>query len=202
MPCSAITTELHYKTIRHFYTSKIHIGGLGGFLELGGPLISHLISKLEADNTQIQFARVDSQIIDKLIEKDASTISKLSEKEQEKLKTIVEESVDKEKFTVQIQNMSSSDSPILITQSEFMRRMKEQQQLSGGGMQMFGSMPESYNLDINSNHDLIGKILKEKTKKKRTKLINQILDLALLSQGMLKGEELTTFISRSVSLIK
>ena len=171
-------------------------------LELGGPLISHLISKLEADNTQIQFARVDSQIIDKLIEKDASTISKLSEKEQEKLKTIVEESVDKEKFTVQIQNMSSSDSPILITQSEFMRRMKEQQQLSGGGMQMFGSMPESYNLDINSNHDLIGKILKEKTKKKRTKLINQILDLALLSQGMLKGEELTTFISRSVSLIK
>ena len=171
-------------------------------LELGGPLISHLISKLEADNTQIQFARVDSQIIDKLIEKDASTVSKLSETEQDKLKTMIEESVDKEKFTVQIQNMSSSDSPILITQSEFMRRMKEQQQLSGGGMQMFGSMPESYNLDINSNHDLIGKILKEKTKKKRTKLINQILDLALLSQGMLKGEDLTTFISRSVSLIK
>ena len=116
---------------------------------------------------------------------------------------MIEESIDKDKFTVQIQNMSVSDSPIVITQSEFMRRMKEQQQLSGGGgMQMFGSMPESYNLAINSNHDLIGKILAEKTKKKRTNLINQLLDLALLSQGMLKGKDLTSFISRSVSLIK
>jgi len=172
-------------------------------LELGGPLISHLISKLESDNTDIQFARVDAEIIDKLIEKEESNISKLSDKEQEKVKKMIEEGVDKEKFTVQIQNMSVSDSPVVITQSEFMRRMKEQQQLSGGGgMQMFGSMPESYNLAINSNHDLISKILEEKTKKKRTNLINQLLDLALLSQGMLKGEDLTAFISRSVTLIK
>jgi molecular chaperone HtpG len=99
--------------------------------------------------------------------------------------------------------MSTSDAPIVITQSEFMRRMKEQQQLSGGGgMQMFGSMPESYNLAINSNHKLIGKLLSEKTKKKRIDLINQLLDLALLSQGMLKGESMTKFISRSVNLIK
>ena len=172
-------------------------------LELGGQLISHLISRLEADNTDIQFARVDAEIIDRLIEKEESTISKLSDKEQEKLTKMIEEEVDKEKFTVQVQNMSVSDSPIVITQSEFMRRMKEQQQLSGsGGMQMFGSMPESYNLAINSNHDLIGKILEEKTKKKRINLINQLLDLALLSQGMLKGKNLTEFISRSVSLIK
>ena len=172
-------------------------------LELGGPLISHLISRLESDNSDVQFARVDADVIDKLIEKEESTISKLSEKEQEKLKKVIEDTVDKEKFTVQIQNMSSSDAPIVITQSEFMRRMKEQQQLSGGGgMQMFGSMPEAYNLAINSNHTLISKILEEKTKKKRTNLINQLLDLALLSQGMLKGEDLTKFISRSVSLIK
>jgi molecular chaperone HtpG len=172
-------------------------------LELGGPLISHLISKLEAENTEIQFSRVDAEIIDKLIEKKDATISKLSEKEQEKLKKIIEEEVDKEKFTVLIQNMSTTDSPIVITQSEFMRRMKEQQQLSGGGgMQMFGSMPESYNLAINSNHKLITKVLEEKTKKKRTNLINQLLDLALLSQGMLKGENLTAFISRSVTIIK
>ena len=172
-------------------------------LELGGQLISHLISRLEADNTDIQFARVDAEIIDRLIEKEESTLSKLSDKEQEKLTKMIEEEVDKEKFTVQVQNMSVSDSPIVITQSEFMRRMKEQQQLSGGGgMQMFGSMPESYNLAINSNHDLISKILEEKTKKKRTNLINQLLDLALLSQGMLKGEDLTAFISRSVTLIK
>ena len=172
-------------------------------LELGGQLISHLISRLEADNTDIQFARVDAEIIDRLIEKEESTLSKLSDKEQEKLTKMIEEEVDKEKFTVQVQNMSVSDSPIVITQSEFMRRMKEQQQLSGsGGMQMFGSIPESYNLAINSNHDLISKILEEKVKKKRTNLINQLLDLALLSQGMLKGKDLTEFISRSVGLIK
>jgi molecular chaperone HtpG len=171
-------------------------------LELGGPLISHLISRIEADNKDVQFARVDAEIIDKLIEKEESTISKLSEKEQEKLKTIFEDEVEKEKFTVQIQNMSSTDSPVIITQSEFMRRMKEQQQLSAGGMQMFGSIPESYNLAVNSNHEIIGNILKQKVKKKRTNLINQVLDLALLSQGMLKGKDLTSFISRSVNLIK
>ncbi len=171
-------------------------------LELGGPLISHLISKLESTNTDVQFSRVDADIIDKLVEKEDSNLSKLSDKEKEKLQKMIEEQLDKEKFTVQIQNMSISDSPVIITQSEFMRRMKEQQQLSGGGMQMFGSMPESYNLAVNSNHELINKILSEKTKKKRVDLIKQVLDLALLSQGMLKGEDLTGFISRSVSLIK
>ncbi|MDC1069366.1 molecular chaperone HtpG [Flavobacteriales bacterium] len=172
-------------------------------LELGGPLISHLISRLESENSDVQFTRVDGDIIDKLIEKEENTISKLSEKEKEKLQKIIEENVDKEKFTVQIQNMSASDLPVVITQSEFMRRMKEQQQLSGnGGMQMFGSLPETYNLAINSNHELIGKILSEKTSKKKVNLINQLLDLALLSQGILKGENLTEFINRSVSLIK
>ena len=172
-------------------------------LELDGPLISHLISKLESKNTEVQFSRVDADIIDKLIEKDEENISKLSEKEQKKLKEMIEGEVEKEKFTVQIQNMGSNESPIVITQSEFMRRMKEQQQLSGGGgMQMFGQMPESYNLVVNSNHELIGNILNEKTKKKSVNLIKQVLDLALLSQGMLKGEKLTSFISRSVSLIQ
>ena len=172
-------------------------------LELGGPLVSHLISRLESTNTDVQFSRVDADIIDKLIEKEQTEISKLSDKEKEKLQKMIEEQLDKEKFTVQVQNMSVSDSPVVITQSEFMRRMKEQQQLSGGGgMQMFGAMPESYNLAVNSNHDLINKILSEKTKKKRVALIKQVLDLALLSQGMLKGEDLTGFISRSVSLIK
>ena len=171
-------------------------------LELGGPLISHLISRLESTNTDVQFSRVDADIIDKLIEKEDAEVSKLSDKEKEKLQKMIEEQLDKDKFTVQIQNMSVSDSPVVITQSEFMRRMKEQQQLSGGGMQMFGAMPESYNLAVNSNHDIITKILSEKGKKKREDLIKQVLDLALLSQGMLKGEDLTGFISRSVTLIK
>ena len=172
-------------------------------LELGGPLISHLISRLESENSDVQFTRVDGDIIDKLIEKEENTVSKLSDKEKEKLQKVIEENVDKEKFTVQIQNMSATDLPVVITQSEFMRRMKEQQQLSGnGGMQMFGSLPETYNLAINSNHELIGKILTEKTSKKKVNLINQLLDLALLSQGILKGENLTEFINRSVGLIK
>ena len=172
-------------------------------LELGGPLISHLIGRLESENSDVQFTRVDGDIIDKLIEKEENTISKLSDKEKEKLQKIIEENVDKEKFTVQIQNMSATDLPVVITQSEFMRRMKEQQQLSGnGGMQMFGSLPETYNLAINSNHELISKILSEKTNKKKVNLINQLLDLALLSQGILKGENLTDFINRSVTMIK
>ncbi|MEE2931184.1 MAG: molecular chaperone HtpG [Bacteroidota bacterium] len=171
-------------------------------LQLNGPLVSHLISKLEGKYPDVKFTRVDADSIDKLIEKDDIIPSKLSEKEEEKLKKFIEQEVEKEKFTVQTQNMSVSDAPILITQSEFMRRMKEQQQLSGGGMQMFGDMPESYNLVVNTNHDLISKIIIEKSKKKRTNLIQQVLDLALLSQGMLKGKDLTSFISRSVNMIK
>ena len=171
-------------------------------LELEGPLVSHFISKIEAKNTDVQFARVDADIIEKLIDKGDSDISKLSEKEQKKLQEMIEGELDKTKFSVQIQNMSVTDAPIVITQSEFMRRMKEQQALGGGGMQMFGNMPDAYNLMVNSNHELINKIFTEKSKKKRTNLIKQVLDLAMLSQGMLKGKELTSFISRSVSMIK
>ena len=166
-------------------------------LELEGPLVSHLISKIEADSSDVQFSRVDSNTTDKLIEKDDAIASKLSEKEEEDLKKIIEDSVEGEKFSVDIQSMDSKELPIIITQSEFMRRMKEQQALSGG-MQMFGSMPEKYNLVINSNHQLIAKVLAEKTNDKRELLIQQLIDLALLSQDMLKGKELTQFVSRTL----
>ena len=170
-------------------------------LELEGPLVSHLISKIEADSSDVQFSRVDSNTIDKLIEKDDAIASKLSEKEEEDLKKIIEDSVEGEKFSVDIQSMDSKELPIIITQSEFMRRMKEQQALSGG-MQMFGSMPEKYNLVINSNHQLIAKVLAEKTNGKRELLIQQLIDLALLSQDMLKGKELTQFVSRTLGMVK
>ena len=170
-------------------------------LELSGPLVSHLISKIESKETNIQFARVDSDTIDKLIDKGDSNKSKLTDKEIEKLKKLFEDTVEKPKFTVQVENLSVKDDPIIITQSEFMRRMKEQQMVGGGGMQMFGDMPESFNLVVNSNHDIIHKIATEKTKKKKTDILNQVLDLALLSKGMLKGKELTDFIKRSVKLI-
>ena len=191
----------HDKNEQHSYVNAATNKGYE-VLELSGPLVSHLISKLESTNTDIQFVRVDGDSIDKLIDKGDDAVSKLDEKQQKKIQEMIQSEVDKSIYTVQTQNMSSDDLPILITQSEFMRRMKEQQQLSGGGMQMFGDMPESYNVIVNTNHDLVSKIISEKNKKKRVALIKQIFDLALLSHGMLKGEKLTSFVERSVSLIK
>ena len=191
----------HDKNEQHSYVNAATNKGYE-VLELSGPLVSHLISKLESTNSDIQFVRVDGDSIDKLIDKGDDAVSKLDEKQQKKVQEMIQSEVDKSIYTVQTQNMSSDDLPILITQSEFMRRMKEQQQLSGGGMQMFGDMPETYNVIVNTNHDLVSKIISEKNKKKRVALIKQIFDLALLSHGMLKGEKLTSFVERSVSLIK
>jgi molecular chaperone HtpG len=170
-------------------------------LELEGPLVSHLISKLESENSDIQFTRVDADTMDKLIQKEDDTPSLLSEKEQETLKELVEKKVDDNKFSVQVESLSTDDAPFILTQSEFMRRMKEQQQLSGG-MNMFGELPENYNLVVNSNHNLIGHLLNSKDDKKQSELVQQFLDLALLSHGLLKGKKLTDFITRSVGMIK
>lgn len=169
-------------------------------LIMDSPLTPHYISKLESKLTNVSFARVDADTLDKLIKKDEEIPSKLSDEEKEKLKAIFEEVVDKEKFTVQMENMSESEAPIVITQPEFMRRMQEQQRMGGGGMNMFGSFPEMYNLAVNANHPTVGAILR-KQKDNKQKVAKQLTDLARLSQGMLKGEELTTFITRSVDLI-
>ena len=112
------------------------------------------------------------------------------------MKKIIEDEVDSEKFVTTVESLSSNDSPIIITQSEFIRRMKEQQELSAGGMQMFGSIPEKYDLVINSNHEIVSKILSEKNKKKKTSMVKQLLDLALLSKDMLKGEDLTNLFKK------
>ncbi len=170
-------------------------------LELEGPLVSHLISKLESENSEVQFTRVDADTVDKLIQKEDNTPSLLSEKEQETLKELVEKKVDDNKFSVQVESLSTDDAPFILTQSEFMRRMKEQQQLSGG-MNMFGELPENYNLVVNSNHNLIGHLLNSKDDQKQSELVQQFLDLALLSHGLLKGKKLTDFINRSVGMIK
>ena len=169
-------------------------------IELEGPLVSHLISKIESENSNVQFARVDADTIDKLIEKEDKTPSLLSEEEEKTLKEIIEKKIDDKKFNVQIESLSTTESPFIITQSEFMRRMKEQQQLSGG-MNVFGELPESYNLAVNSNHPITSQLLNESDENIQSELINQILDLALLSQGLLKGKNLTEFITRSVLMI-
>jgi len=171
-------------------------------LLLDSPIIGHLIQKLETNEENLSFARVDADQIDKLIAKEDTAPAKLSEESQEKLKTIVEEVVPKSSYTVQLEPMDSSAQPFLITQPEFMRRMKEMQQTGGGGGMFGGNMPEMYNLVVNVNHPLLSQILETKTKKKQERLIKQSVDLARLSQNLLKGEELTSFINRSFELIK
>ena len=146
--------------------------------------------------------RVDADHVDKLIQKEENTISKLTEEEKTKLDEQLKEVISSEKFIVQLEAMDSTAAPFMITQPEFMRRMKEMQQTGGGGMFGMGNMPEMYNLVVNTNSDLVNEILNTKTAKKRERLINQSLDLAQLSHGLLKGEALTNFIKRSYEMIK
>jgi len=171
-------------------------------LLLDSPIVSHLIQKLEGDNENLTFVRVDSDHIDKLIAKEENQISKLTEEEQGNLKSVVEEFVPKANYTVQLEPMDSAAAPFIITQPEFMRRMKEMSQTGGGGMFGMGNFPEMYNLVVNSNSDLATTILTTSDKSAQESLIKQALDLAKISQGLLKGEELTAFVKRSFELIK
>ncbi len=169
-------------------------------LLLDSPIVSHLIQKLEADNENLTFTRVDSDHIDKLIQKEDTQISKLSEEESTQLKTVLEEIVPKTNYTVQLEPMDSNAAPFIITQPEFMRRMKEMSQ-TGGGMFGMGNFPDMYNLVVNTNSELATTILKA-DKSVQESLVKQALDLAKISQGLLKGEELTAFVKRSFELIK
>jgi molecular chaperone HtpG len=170
-------------------------------LLLDSPIVSHLIQKLEADNENLTFARVDADHIDKLIQKEEETISKLSDDEKEKLKTSIETVVPKENYTVQLENLDSNASPFIITQPEFMRRMKEMSATGGGGMFGMGNFPDMYNLVVNTNSELATTILNSPEDAQKD-LVKQALDLAKLSQGLLKGEELTAFVKRSFETLK
>ena len=189
------------KDTQHSYIAAAKEKGYEVLL-LDSPIISHLIQKLEADNEKVSFARVDADHIDNLIKKDEEKISKLSDEEKEALKSTLDNVVPKEKYTVQLEALDSNAAPFIITQSEFMRRMKEMSQTGGGGMFGMGNLPEMYNLVVNTNSDLATKILAEKDDTAKQNLINQALDLAKISQGLLKGEELTNFVKRSFELIK
>jgi molecular chaperone HtpG len=171
-------------------------------LFLDSPIVSHLIQKLESDNENLTFVRVDSDHIDKLIQKEETQISKLSEDEATNLKTVLEEIVPKTNYSVQLEPMDSSAAPFMITQPEFMRRMKEMSQTGGGGMFGMGNFPEMYNLVVNTNSELATTILNTSDKSAQESLVKQALDLAKISQGLLKGEELTAFVKRSFELIK
>ena len=169
---------------------------------LDSPIVSHLIQKLEADNENLTFTRVDSDHIEKLIQKEETQISKLSEDESTQLKTVLEEIVPKTNYSVQLEPLDSTAAPFIITQPEFMRRMKEMSQSGGGGMFGMGNFPEMYNLVVNTNSELATTILNTGDKSVQESLVKQALDLAKISQGLLKGEELTAFVKRSFELIK
>ena len=194
---------LLYANNKEAQHSYIEIAKEKGYevLLLDSPIISHLIQKIEGDNSEINFVRVDADHIDNLIKKEDTAISKLSEEEQTSLKTVVETIVPKQNYTVQLEALDSQSAPFIITQPEFMRRMKEMSQ-SGGGMFGMGNMPEMYNLVVNTNSDLATTILKTEDKTTQESLIKQALDLAKLSQNLLKGEALTAFVKRSFDILK
>ena len=185
---------------QHSYIKQANDKGYKVLL-LDSPIIGHLMQKMEGSKDKISFARVDGDTLENLIKKDETVISKISDKEKEKLKPIIEDVVKEGGYTVQLEPLDSKSLPFVLTQPEFMRRMKEMQQTGGGGG-MMGNMPDMYNLVVNTNHELVSQILNTKTKKKKESLIQQALDLAKLSQNLLKGEALTQFIQRSVDLIK
>jgi molecular chaperone HtpG len=165
-------------------------------LLMEGPLASHVVSKLEQTHSDVQFKRVDSDIIEKLIEKEDAESSLLDEKAEETLSPIIQGAFPEQGYEVKFAAMSPTSAPLVITRSEWMRRMKEQQAVGGGGFQMFGDMPEKYEVTVNSNHPLATQLLGEKDETKRSDLAREAADLARLSQGILEGEELSNFIAR------
>ena len=184
----------------HAYIEKAKAKGYDVLL-MDSPLESHFINLLEQKIEKTRFVRVDSDTVEKLIPHDDSIPEKLSKEEKEKLQPIIEGEIDKQRFTVQLESLEESDAPMQVTQSEFMRRYREMAQTSGGGMGFYGELPESYNLVVNINHPLIGRVLNETDAEKQKDLVHQLTDLALLANGLLKGEALSKFLKRSVEMI-
>jgi molecular chaperone HtpG len=170
-------------------------------LVLDGVLDSHFINTLEQKLEKTQLKRVDSETADKLVDTDSKTESVLSSEEQEQVKGIFEKAINNKSFNVTVESLSPDELPVLITLSEFMRRMKDMAKLGGGGYAFMGQMPDNYAVAINGNHGIVQKILKADAEEQKIKLAKQSFDLALLSQGMLTGADLTSFIKRSVELV-
>lgn len=183
---------------QHVYINSAKERGYD-ILMMDGFLDVHFINMLEQKLEKSRFTRVDADVIDKLIEKESSHISKLSESETTTLKDIFDKQIEKEKFTVQIESLSDSDLPVMITRNEFMRRYQDMEKISG--QKSFYGAFDHYNLVVNGNHDLVQKILKEEVEEKQQQLIQQMVDLALLSQNMLTGEKLSSFVQRSIQMM-
>lgn len=168
-------------------------------LLMNSPIDNHFVSSLEHKLEKTLLKRVDSSVANQLIEKDEQLESVLSEEQSNTVKGIFESAISKPGYTVEVVGLNPDDAPVTITMDEFMRRMKDMAKM-GGGMSFYGNMPDSYKVAINGNHKLVSKILNA-GEEEQGKFAKQAVDLALLSQGMLTGAELTAFVSRSVELI-
>ncbi|HQW47587.1 MAG TPA: molecular chaperone HtpG, partial [Chitinophagaceae bacterium] len=185
---------------QHTYIAEAQGKGYEVLL-LDSPIVAHLIQKLESENDKLKFVRVDADHVDNLIKKGEEAVSVLNEDEKKQLQESLEEVISKQTYTIQFQPMSADASPFMITRPEFMRRMKEMSAHGGGGMFGMGNLPDMFNLVVNTNHPLVHNLLHSTDKEKQNQQIKQALDIAKLSQNLLKGEELTAFVKRSFEMM-
>ena len=170
-------------------------------LVLDSPIDSHFIQHMESKLEKTQLKRVDADVVEKVIQKDAAYANLLTEDQTKSVKEIFDKAIQNKTYTVEIEGLSPEEFPVTITMEEWMRRMKEMAQTGGGPMSFYGSLPDSYKVAINGNHPLVDKILKADSEEAQVSLAKQAFDLALLSQGLLTGKDLTAFVKRSVEMI-
>ncbi len=169
-------------------------------LLMNSPIDNHFVGHLEQKLEKTSFKRVDADVADKLIKKDDAPETVLTEEQSTKVKAIFDKAISKPAYKVELESLNPDELPVTVTMDEFMRRMKEMAAM-GGGMSFYGSMPDNYKVIVNGNHKLINRILNEESEEVQEKLSKQAFDLALLSQGLLTGADLTEFVNRSVNLI-
>jgi molecular chaperone HtpG len=204
----AIQTDKNEQTI---YLYATDVNKQDGFIQsankkdydvlvMDSPIDSHFIQHLEGKEEKTQLKRVDADVAEKLIQKEDTYANLLTEEQSTQVKEIFEKAINNKDYTVEVEGLSPEEMPVTVTMDEFMRRMKDMAQM-GGGMSFYGAMPDHYKVAINGNHPVIDKLLKTEDEAEKEKLAKQSFDLALLSQGMLTGKDLTEFVKRSVELI-
>ncbi len=171
-------------------------------LIMDGALDNHFVDLMERKLEKSKFSRVDAESIDKLIEKEEAQTSKLTEDQQKDLKPVFEKGLNEKEYTIQFESLSESEDAVMITQPEFMRRMKDMQAMGGGQMSFMGDMPDMYNVVINSNHPMVASLVEDKDEAHKETIAKQLVDLAKLSQNLLKGKDLSEFVKRSMEIIK
>lgn len=170
-------------------------------LVLDSPIDSHFIQHLETKLEKTQLKRVDADVVEKLIQTDSAYANLLTEDQSKAVKELFEKAINNKNYTVEVEGLSPEEMPVTITMEEWMRRMKDMAQTGGGPMSFYGALPDSYKVAINGNHPMVDKVLKAESEEEKERLAKQAFDLALLSQGLLTGKDLTAFVKRSVEMI-